>query len=138
MYHSTSLDWTNFVVKIKKAKHQINNFITSLYIIVCWYLVTFMCTALQLYNLINSIEIKNQLARKKTNETAFNFWWIQFTVAFVKMFYILTTSELPIPKLWDLNPDPDLCSQIGSKSRSLPQGWDLNPDPIFSDPDPTD
>ena len=49
-------------------------------------------------------------------------------------------SELPIPKLWDLNPDPDLCSQIGSKSRSLPQGLDLNPDPIFSDPnpDPTD
>ena len=47
-------------------------------------------------------------------------------------------SELPIPTLLDLNPDPDLCSKIGSKSRSrsLSQGWDLNPDPIFSDPNP--
>ena len=54
------------------------------------------------------------------------------------MHYSIPNSELPIPKLWDLNPDPDLSSKIGSKSRSrsLPQGWDLNPDPIFSDPDP--
>ena len=51
------------------------------------------------------------------------------------------TSELPIPKLWDLNPDPDLCSKMGSKSRS--RSW-LSENgisipisiPFFYDPDP--
>ena len=54
---------------------------------------------------------------------------------------MLACSALHDPKYWDLNPDPDLCSKMGSKSRS--RSW-LSENgisipfliPFFYDPDP--